>query len=217
MGLGSMIRGGLKAASKVVKNPIASKVAGMVPGLGTVVNAAGLASAAYGGYKAITGVAGNKGLPAMPGGLPVLTGVGTNRSPGLPQPAPGSTGSFGIPRGPGGRMQLPWNDPSVPAFLKQFALDDSYIRPAMRAPRGYVIVRDPDGQPYPILKSIAQKFRLWKPGKKPPISVRDWQALKRSDRTIKKLRKIVTMTTRVDKHVSKGGKVHFTKSKKGKK
>lgn len=214
MGLTSLMRKGAGAALKVVKNPIAGKALSMVPGLGTAVAAAGLASSAYGAYKTISGVTGNKGVPPMPGGLPALPGVSSNRSFGaIPPPPMGKTGGFGIPRGPGGRMQLPWNDPSVPAALKAFSLDDSYIRPAMRAPRGYVIVRDPDGQPYPVLKSIAIKFGLWRPSKKPPISVRDWQALKRSDRTIKKLRKIVTMTSRVDKHVSKGGKVSFKKGR----
>lgn len=195
---------------KVVKSPVAGAALSLVPGgtlakMGVAVAGGALAS------RAITGITGSGGLPA---GLPALPGVGPNRAGALPVPPMGRTGGFGIPRGPGGRMQLPWNDPSVPAFLKQFALDDSYIRPAMRAPRGYVIVRDPDGQPYPVLKSIAQKFKLWKPAKKPPISVRDWQALKRSDRTIKKLRKVVTMASRVDKAVGKGGKVTFRKGKK---
>ena len=153
-------------------------------------------------------------MPQMPGGLPMLPGVSPNRMGALPPVPMGKTGGFGIPRGPGGRMQLPWNDPSVPAALKAFALDDSYIRPAMRAPRGYVIVRDPDGQPYPVLKSIAQKFGLWRPAKKPPISVRDWQALKRSDRTIKKLRKVAVMASRIDKTVGKNGRVKFGGKKK---
>lgn len=211
MGFGSFLSSAASLGSKLVKSPV-GRVAGLVPGLGTVVNAVGLGASAYGVYKALspskpTGIAG-----PMPGGLPALPGMSGVRG-SAPIMAPGNTGSFGIPRGPGGKMQLPWNDPSTPAFLKQFALDDSAIKICYRAPRGYVIVHDSSGRPFPLLKKIAQQYHLWKPAKKPPISVRDWSALKRADRTIHKMKKIVTMTTRIEHHVGKGGKVHFTKHK----
>jgi len=38
---------------------------------------------------------------------------------------------------------------------------------------------------------------LWKPAKKPPISVRDWSALKRANSTVKKLKKVVRMAENV--------------------
>lgn len=217
MGLMSMVRKGAKVVGKVAKNPLVHAGMSVVPGGGLIaggIKAAGALSTAYAGYQAARNVVGalkSKGSPvmtAMPTGLPALPGVG-GRSTVI---APGQTGGGlnplkWIPRGPGGRMQLPWNDPSVPAFLKQFALDDSFIRPAMRAPKGYVIIRDADGQPYPVLKKVAQQFHLWKPAKKPPISVGDYQALKRADRTVKKMRKIYATIARVDKATTKGGKV----------
>lgn len=219
MGLLSVARKVGGAAAKVARNPLVQTGLQMIPGakaVSTGLKVAGAMSTAYGGYSAGKAILGTiKGSPA---GLPALPGVGFSM-PGL-KVQPGQTGggvlpSKWIPRGPGGRMQLPWNDPSVPAFLKQFALDDSFIKPAMRAPRGYVIIRDADGQPYPVLKKIAQQFGLWKPGKKPPISVGDFQALKRADRTVKKMRKIYATIARVDKATTKGGKVAIHK-KKGK-
>lgn len=213
MGLGSMLSKGIRTVGKVANSPV-GKFARLVPGLGTAVTVAGYGASAYGAYSAIKGVTGNKGMPP---GLPALPGMqmpaGNIRSQ-VPMQS-GKTGGFGVPTGPGGKWQMPWNDPSTPAYLKQFALDDSAIRITFRAPRGYVIVRDADGRPFPLLKKIAQQFHLWKPAKKPPISVRDWQSLKRADRVVHKMRKIVTMTARVDSHVGKGGKVSFTRKKKG--
>jgi len=221
MGLVSLVKKGVSAASKVVRSPIGQSALSMIPGARVGVGAlkiAGAVSTAYGGYQAVKGITGVMKGPSVgtlpPGGLPALSGLKMSAvSPG--QTGGGMLPSKWIPRGPGGRMQLPWNDPSVPQFLKQFALDDSFIRPAMRAPRGYVIIRDADGQPYPVLKKIAQQFGLWKAAHKPPISVGEFQALKKADRTVKKMRKIYATIARVDKATTKGGKVTIHR-KKGK-
>ena len=93
-------------------------------------------------------------------------------------------------RGAQGKFQFPWHDPSVPQFLQQFALDDAYLKVSYRAPRGYVVVRDPQGRPYCVLKAAAKAFGLWRPADKPPISVGDWNAFKSAARVEKKLRKI---------------------------
>lgn len=177
MGFGSLIRSAGKAAGALSRSPL-GKVAGMVPGLGTAVSAIGLASTAYGVAKGFSG--GNK-----PAGLPALPGMS-----GGPMGAvqPGQTGGFGLPRGVGGKLQLPWNDPSIPAYLKQFSLDDSFLRQALRAPRGYVVVRDADGRPFALLKAMAKQFKLWHPKPKPPISVRDWHHLRGAGRVIDKLK-----------------------------
>lgn len=219
MGLMSIARKVGKVGAKVARNPAFQAGLQMIPGakaVGTGLKVAGALSTAYGGYSAGKSIINT--LKGGPAGLPALPGTGFSM-PGL-KVQPGQTGGGlsplkWIPRGPGGRMQLPWNDPSVPAFLKQFALDDSFIRPAMRAPKGYVIIRDVDGQPYPVLKKVAQQFGLWKPGKKPPISVGEYQALKKADRTVKKMRKIYATIARVDKATTKGGKVTIHR-KKGK-
>jgi len=93
-------------------------------------------------------------------------------------------------KGPGGKLQMPWNDPQVAQYLKQFALDDSYLKTYYRAPRGYVIVHDAAGRPYAVLRQIARQFGLWKPAARPPISATDWKHYKRNKATEKKLIKI---------------------------
>lgn len=105
-------------------------------------------------------------------------------------PPMGDTGGLGIPRGPDGGMQMPWSDPRIPRDLRQWALDDKYLKTYYRAPKGYVVVRDQSGRPYALKKEIARQMGWWKPAKKPPISVSDWQAFKKAERVAKKLKKI---------------------------
>jgi hypothetical protein len=59
----------------------------------------------------------------------------------------------------------------------------------MKAPPGYVVVMC-RGQKVAMLKPVARSLGLWKPRKKPPIKVSDWQALMKADRTIKKLKMV---------------------------
>jgi len=103
-----------------------------------------------------------------------------------------AAGGLPVPwwKGPGGKLQLPWNDPRIPQFLSQFALDDAYLRVYYRAPRGYVLLRDANGKPYAVLKQIARSFGLWKPSAKPPISATDYKHYKRNKAIEKKLVKI---------------------------
>lgn len=204
MGLPSLLRGGAKLVKSVVKPALQTvSSAGKIPILGKALPYVGAAAAIADiglnlkGKPASGGIAGGTKLPSIAGGLPPLPAMF------------GGTGGTGIlPKGPGGKLQLPWNDPSVAQYLKAFAIDDQYLRPAFRSPPGYVTVRDANGRPYPLLKIIARKFGLWKPAHKPPISVRDWQALKRSGHTVKKLRKVHKLLAVVHhaNHPHHGGK-----------
>jgi hypothetical protein len=93
-------------------------------------------------------------------------------------------------KGAGGKLQLPWNDPRIAEYLKQFALDDSALQVYYRAPRGYVIVRDSNGRAFAVLKQVAKQFGLWRPSAKPPISATDWKHYKRNRQIEKRLLKI---------------------------
>lgn len=62
-------------------------------------------------------------------------------------------------------------------------------RVVLSAPPGYVIV-ECRGQKVAMLKPIARSLGLWKPRRKPPISVKDWRCLQRADATIKKLKTV---------------------------
>lgn len=130
------------------------------------------------------------GLPALPGGGPML---------------PSTMGNRGLFR----------NDANVPDMLKEWTISKGDLKFYPRAPKGFVICYDEAGDPFAIPKKIAMMLKLWKPSKKPPISVGDWQAVKRADRTVKKMKSIFRTTTRIDKNIS-GGKVNVAKSRKGK-
>jgi hypothetical protein len=122
------------------------------------------------------------------GGLPALQ-LAAPQTKAIQQSSPGG---LAVPwwKGPGGKLQAPWSDPRIPEYLKQFALDDAYLQTYYRAPRGYVVVRDASGRPFAVNKAIARSFGIWRPKKKPPISVSDWQAYKKAERVEKKLKRI---------------------------
>jgi hypothetical protein len=96
---------------------------------------------------------------------------------------------------------MPWSDPRIPEYLKQFALDDAYLKVAYRAPKGYVVVRDNSGRPFAVNKVIAKQFGLWKAAAKPPISATDWKHYKRNQIIEKRLLKIAAPAIR-HKHKS---------------
>lgn len=179
-----------RLVSKAAKIPGVKTVARAVPFVGT-------ALAAYEGVQLINDLTGGKAGRALGFG-----GTAPPTASGLPMVTPGSTavpmgttsGPGLLPRGPGGSLQWPWQDPNIPEYLKNFAIDDGYLKTAVRAPRGYVVIRDKDGRPFGVNKEIAKAFKIWKPKKKPPISVTDWQALKRANSTVNKLKKVVKMS-----------------------
>lgn len=77
-----------------------------------------------------------------------------------------------------------------------------------KCPRGYVAVNDPEtGARVCMLKGAARSCGLWKAPKKPPISTRDWDALKRASSTIKKVDRVVRMSNEIQ------GKAKLTRSR----
>jgi hypothetical protein len=128
-------------------------------------------------------------LAGLKSPMPTLSGAA------LPSQYP-RVGTLPAWRGPQGKLQFPWHDPRVPEFLKQFALDDAYLSVAYRAPKGYVVVRDPQGRPYALMKAMAKQFGLWKPAARPPISATDWKHYKRNQVIEKRLRRIASKALR---------------------
>lgn len=181
------------ASSPIVKAlPVVSTVARAVPGLGTAMT---VASLGYGAYNAFKGGS-SGGMPALPsGGMPALPGAG----------APPIVGDRSILR----------DDPNVIEAIKPFAIAERNLRTAYRSPiKGYVVVRDSVGDPLAVPKWIAKQYFGWKPSKKPPMSVGEWNAIKTADRACKKAKKIMTTIARVDNSI-KGGKVVIRKKRKG--
>ena len=188
----------LGAARTVNRLPVVGTALKAVPGLGTALTIAGGAAALSSAFSG--GGGGGSGLPMLPSGgsgLPMLPGTaGSN-------PLVGNRGIF-------------QNDPNIVAALQPFAISKANLRMSYRSPaKGFVIRYDSAGDPYAIPKTLARKYLGWKPSKKPPISVGEFESLKRADRTAKKVKKILAMTTRVDNNIGKGGKVVVRRKKKG--
>lgn len=126
--------------------------------------------------------------------LPVLSGLSVPAVAAATTSAIASTSPGGLPvpwwKGPGGKLQLPWNDPNIAEQLKPYALDDAYLKPYYRAPKGFVVVRDSSNRPFALQKDIAKFFHLWRPAAKPPISATEWKHYKSNKRIEKKLTEV---------------------------
>lgn len=202
----------LSLASSARKIPFV----GAIPIVGNALSLAGGAAAVYEGGKAL-GVFDGTSSGRSPGMLPAL--------PGGAQIQPGQTGGFGIPRGPGGGMQMPWNDPSIPGNLKNVSLDDSFLHVYYKAPKGYIVMWDGGmpgkGRPFAILKSAASHLRYNNGAKvlhrhaKPPISVGEYHSLKKAHKTVKKVQKIHGLIKYVSDHTTTKGQVKVHHKKKG--
>jgi hypothetical protein len=187
MGLFAAIGGAIAGVAGVVKGAkkIWSKIKKPMPKVKvSAATAAGLGVGGLAMGQSLVPVSSSGGLPSVPLGP---SAAGTTA-------AISSTSPGGLPvpfwKGPGGKLQMPWSDPRVPEYLKQFALDDAYLRTYYRAPKGYIVLRDASGRPFAVNKAIARQFGLWRPKRKPPISVSDWSAFKKAQRVEKKLRKV---------------------------
>jgi len=190
---GALARFGSVAAGALMKSTRGATGAVLkVPGVRSVIKQTAVGAAVYGAGNALFGGGGGGGgLPALPG-MSALPGAGM----------PSVVGNRGIFQ----------NDPNVVAAIKPWAISKANLRVSYRSPvKGFVIRYDEKGDPYAVPKDMARKYLGWKAGHKPPISVGDYQALKRADRTVKKMRKVYSMIQRVDKNIGKGGKVRVAK------
>lgn len=177
---GSLVKGVVKLAVPAVASAFKKPATKML-------------AAGVGGYAASQGLArvttGGQSMQLPVGTLPALPTLAAAQTGAIQSSSPG-----GLPvpwwKGPGGKLQMPWNDPRIPEYLKQFALDDAYLKPYYRAPRGYVVLHDASGKPFAVNKAMAKAFGLWKPAAKPPISATDWKHYKRNKTIEKRLRKI---------------------------
>lgn len=87
------------------------------------------------------------------------------------------------------------NDPNSTKQVEAVAIAKgdlvvSYRRPRGHAYKNFVVVRDDNGDPMAVPKTVARANFGWKPNKKPPISVGQWSAVKKASRVVKTLKKI---------------------------
>jgi len=154
------------------RSPLGS-VLKAVPVVGTAVSAIGAVGALgsmLGGPGASPGQM--PALPAMPGGL---------------SPYAGQTGIF-------------QNDPNVKGRpdIQAAAISKANLKVCYRSPsKGYVVVRDSNGDPMAIPKAMAKAYYGWKPAKKPLLSIRDTNAIRRAGVAIKKLQKAEKMAKKI--------------------
>jgi hypothetical protein len=144
---------------------------------------------AYGASKLLGGGSDAPAMPAMPG-MPAL---------------PDNSGLYNVTHGPGGALAIPGFGPNKMAGAR--TLDDSYLKVAYRAPKGYRVVRDEKGKPYAMEKHDAIRAGLSKRHHRPPISVGQWHALKKAKHVVKVLRKCDKEAARL---MSFGHKGHRT-------
>jgi len=194
MSLGSFLKGAVKGIVNVASD--------FIPG-GSLIKAGVdllLPEAKHNFPVAKSSSGGGNMLPAVIGaGSTALTTFGGSQIalPSLAAAGVAATTAAGVAggnlpwwQGPGGKAQMPWNDPRIPDYLKQFALDDAYLKPYYRAPKGYVVLKDSQGRPFAVNKAMARAMGLWKPSAKPPISATDYKHFKRNKTIEKKLKKI---------------------------
>jgi hypothetical protein len=131
---------------------------------------------------ALPAAAGYVGASMVQSGQPLLPG-------GIAAPQPAGGGLLPWWRGAGGKLQLPWSDPQQ-LLQPPYAYDDSYLRITYRAPRGYVVVKDPQGRRYAMARPIARSMGLWRASRKPPISAGDWHRYQAARSVEKKLVKL---------------------------
>lgn len=171
---------------------IAAPVARQIPGVG-------LAIAGFEGAKALGSALGGGRTPPPTIAPPTLPQLPP--PPGLP---PGGLNTIQLPPTPGGAIRagamtvgrriLP-----VAAGIAAFELiQQIFSSPpgaqfgdatlpleagtaTVRPPKGYVLVRNPmTGEGRLVKKELARASRLWKPAKKPPISVGQMSALRKA-------------------------------------
>jgi len=194
---------GIGAAGALSKIPVLGSALKAVPFVGTGLAAMDMASSAMG---MMGGGGGGSRLPALSGG-PRMTASG-----GLPA-LPGSGGGAPVIVG---QRKILRNDANVPDALKAFTISKGDLRQYYRSPlKGYVIRHDPNGDPFAIPKQMAKAYLGWRPAKKPPISIGEYQSLKRAHRTIRKVTKIHGLISYVAAHTTDSGKVKIHRKKGG--
>lgn len=168
---GNIMRGVGGAVATTVRTASRSPVAKMVPGLSAISLGLTAMDMLSGGNK---GVGSMPGLPGMPGGMNMLS----------PNANAGKRGWFS-------------NDPDVSdEVLKAAAISKGNLKQYYRAPHGYVVMRDENGDPMGVPRYMARKLG-WKPAKKPLLSIRDTNAIRQAGRAIKKLQGAEKMAKKI--------------------
>lgn len=162
----------MKIGRTALKNPLLKGAASFIPGAGLALTAVSMAS--------------DMGMFSG-GGASKLQGAGG--MPAMPPPLAGNRGVFR-------------NDANSSKSVEAVAISKgdlrvTYRRPAGKAYRDYVVVRDNNGDPMAVPKDMARKQFGWRPAKRPPISVGQWSALRKANGVVKTLKRCNKMAMQI--------------------
>lgn len=164
----------------------ARRVAGTVASAAKDVVVGGAVAAGTGAI--LTRVAGG-GPPALP---PTGSFAPSQGGGGVPRPREGVIGrtiSRILPGGLTGYEGVALEGTEYDKYGRPIAVGVE-MRERAYAPRGYVVVPGPDGEPIAMLKGAARAMGLWSPKPKPPVSGWDLRAIQRAHRATKRVRKL---------------------------
>lgn len=203
----SMLTKGAHLLSQVGKVPFVGKAISAIPVVGTAVTAASLAYDAYSAFKPKSSASplpqlGAGPMPAIPFQTKI-PGSPMDLAPGARTAKPGGgmtpilhaehgaeIASFGKVRGR--RHGIPPAQAFQMLVNSGVTLGADYFRCVYKAPSGYCMVHNPmdRSQVVAVPQDMAIRAGLWKRHAKPPISVRQWHAIKNAKAAIKHLRKV---------------------------
>lgn len=234
--IGKIAMTGARGMASVGKVPFLGTVLKGVPVLGTALTAVSLGVE---GYRAISPsspsggnlMAGGGGLPPLPFNPPAINNrpqVGRYGATNMPTRAPApnaaiqgvqdrNMGNLAIYGGKGKHHGIAPAQAFQMIMQQGVGLGPNYWKQKIMAPSGYVMVRNPldPSQQVAVPKRIAQITGLWKPHAKPPISVRQWHAIKNAKIAIKHLHKVEKAAHIVTKSTTKhSAKIVHHKRKK---
>lgn len=142
----------------------------------------------------LTRTAGQNGPPigGPPTGSFLPTTMPTRSGTFAPQPVEGVVGrtvSKLLPGGMTGYEYAPLAGTEYDKWGRPIAVGPVVVQ-RYKAPTGYVIVKNDQGEAIALLKGPARAMGLWHPRKKPLISIRDSSAIQRAHSAKKRIAKI---------------------------
>lgn len=207
--IGKIAMTGARGIASITRVPFVGPLVKSIPIVGTALTATSLGVDAYRAFSPSnpsSSIPVGAGLPPLPFNPPANMNrpvVGRYGAANMPTRAPAPNSQIQAVQNTnmnnlsiyGGKHKSHGIAPAqaFQMILQQgVGLGPNYWKTKVMAPSGYVMVRNPldPSQQIAVPKRIAQMTGLWKPHAKPPVSVRQWHAIKNAKIAIKHLKKV---------------------------
>lgn len=200
--LGSLAMGSMRSIGALGRVPVLGTALKTIPVVGTAVTAASLGTDVYRSFNPSSSISVGGGLPPLPFNPPsAMVAQYGNRGMTTRAPAPNAEiqrvqdsnmNNLSIYGGKGKKNMLAPAQAFQMIQQQGLGLGPNYWKQKIMAPPGYVMVHNPldKGQMLAVPKRVAQMAGLWKPHAKPPVSVRQWHAIKNAKSAIKSLKRV---------------------------